>query len=355
LPSYKQRVVFELARNIKAFLTLDAGVTRGLVPDPEQLAVQVRQLLGQAAVKDSQIHGLSEQVSIMREQLETGGREISRLQQLTHKQSRERQQKIAQLNRQQLEAVSESEEDGMNGRQGALSNEPATVLYLDLIKRCLKNAIYADELAGEGTWPAVAHTMIGFDSLDNVKYCVEDVIANDVPGDIIETGVWRGGTTIFMRAILKAHGVGDRTVWVADSFEGLPPPDEQTYPHDAGDISHTAKELAISLERVQANFEKYGLLDGQVKFLKGWFKDTLPEAPIDKLAVVRLDGDMYESTMDGLINLYPKLSVGGYLIVDDYGAVPACRQAVHDYRDKHGIEDEIKSIDWTGVYWQRTV
>jgi DNA modification methylase len=77
-------------------------------------------------------------------------------------------------------------------------------------------------------------------------------------------------------------------------------------------------------------------------------------APIEELSVIRLDGDWYESTMDGLVNLYPKLSVGGYLIVDDYGCVPACRQAVHDYRDSHGITEEIRSIDWTGIFWQRT-
>jgi O-methyltransferase len=64
---------------------------------------------------------------------------------------------------------------------------------------------------------------------------------------------------------------------------------------------------------------------------------------------------MYESTMDGLVNLYPKLSVGGYLIVDDYGAVPGCRKAVEDYRWEHDIKEEIVKIDWTGVYWKRLV
>jgi O-methyltransferase len=90
---------------------------------------------------------------------------------------------------------------------------------------------------------------------------------------------------------------------------------------------HKARELAVSLEQVKANFDRYGLLDDQVRFLKGWFRDTLPVAPIERLAVLRLDGDMYESPMDTLVNLYPKLSEGGYVIVDDYGAIPACRQA----------------------------
>ncbi len=109
----------------------------------------------------------------------------------------------------------------------------------------------------------------------------------------------------------------------------------------------------MSEEEVRANFERYGLLDEQVRFLKGFFQDTLADAPIEQLAVVRLDGDMYESTIVALDALYPKLSVGGYLIVDDWGAVPGCRQAVEDYRRDHGITEPIVEIDWTGVYWQR--
>jgi hypothetical protein len=84
------------------------------------------------------------------------------------------------------------------------------------------------------------------------------------------------------------------------------------------------------MEEVKKNFEKYNLLDNNVKFLKGWFKDTLPSAPIESLAILRLDGDLYESTMDGLINLYSKLSKGGFIIIDDWGAFPACKQAVKD-------------------------
>ncbi len=202
-------------------------------------------------------------------------------------------------------------------------------------------------------WPYYADTMIGMKRLDNLEFCVRDVIKNNVEGDFIELGVWRGGATILMRALLKVMNITDRSVWVADSFEGLPRPDEKTYPVDKGDQHHTYTELAISLEQVKNNFEKYGLLDEQVKFLKGWFKDTLPTAPIKKLAVLRLDGDMYGSTMDGLVNLYPKLSVGGYVIIDDWGAVPGCKRAVQDFRNKHNIKEEIRQIDWGGVFWRK--
>ncbi len=84
-------------------------------------------------------------------------------------------------------------------------------------------------------WPARADSMIGLRRMDNIQDCIETVIRDDVPGDLIETGVWRGGATIFMRGVLKAYEDTTRTVWVADSFEGLPPPDPARYPADAGD------------------------------------------------------------------------------------------------------------------------
>lgn len=253
-----------------------------------------------------------------------------------------------------------------DGAPAALAADAsASDLYLDLMKRCLTNSIYgasegetfeADQRASGHDWPPTAHTMIGLRRLDQVQRCVDDVIHSQVPGDLIETGVWRGGASIFMRALLRVHGVSDRTVWVADSFEGLPAPDLEHYPQDTGEVAtlHGVAYLAVSLEQVKDNFRAYGLLDDHVRFLKGWFKDTLPDVPINRLAVIRLDGDMYQSTMQALDALYPKLSVGGYVIVDDYGAIEQCRQAVHDYREAHGISDEMTMVDWTGVHWKRS-
>jgi O-methyltransferase len=198
--------------------------------------------------------------------------------------------------------------------------EDAAALYLDLMKLCLTNSIYGDlvepdfdpALRMEGyDCPTVAHTMIGMKRLDNIQSCVTSVLGNGVPGDLIETGVWRGGATIFMRAILKAYGVHDRTVWGADSFAGLPPPNIDQYPQDKGDLHYTKTRLAVTLEEVRENFARYNLLDDQVRFLKGWFRETLPEAPIERLSILRLDGDMYESTMDALRHLYPRVSAGG--------------------------------------------
>ena len=270
----------------------------------------------------------------------------------------------------------------------------ASDLYLDLLKRCLTRLIFAEEdyvevvldrpgwqrwpgraveavtrkagvrlihaeppstadrLIGRD-WPQHGETMVGLARLDNIQMCVEQVLADDVPGDLIETGVWRGGASIFMRGILAAHGVADRRVWLADSFAGLPPPDVTLHPADEGLTFHESDTLAVGVDEVKANFERYGLLDDQVRFLPGWFSETLPEAPVEQLAVLRLDGDMYGSTIDALEPLYPKLSVGGYVIVDDYHIDP-CRKAVEDYRAAHGIDDEIVMIDRNAAYWRRS-
>jgi hypothetical protein len=185
--------------------------------------------------------------------------------------------------------------------------------------------------------------MIGMERLQNIRACVESVIDRDVPGDLIETGVWRGGAAIFMRALLKVRAVHDRIVFAADSYQGLPSPNAGRYPADRNRNLSKYRFLAVPLEEVQQNFEKFGLLDEQVQFVKGWFRDTLPTLADRTWSVIRLDGDLYESTINGLEYLYPNLSPGGYVIVDDYG-MAMCRKAVHDYRDENGIEEEMRPI-----------
>lgn len=274
-----------------------------------------------------------------------------------------------------------------------MSNDlSAAELYLDLLKKCLTRSIFGEKYRSlpadnnnlllktvgkwlanqdlqivraakfdqraraEGLdWPEEGETMIGLKRLQNLQDCITDVVRQNIPGDLIETGVWRGGAAIFMRAVLKALGDKERIVWLADSFAGLPPPSPDLYPADKGADFHLSNDvLGVSLEDVKANFARYELLDDRVRFLKGWFKDTLPTAPIDKLSVLRLDGDLYESTMTALESLYPKLSIGGYAIVDDYApSVPCCVQAVDDYRHAHNITEEMVSTGDYGVFWKR--
>ncbi len=206
-------------------------------------------------------------------------------------------------------------------------------------------------------WPADAETMIGMQRLTSLQHCVETALQENVPGDLVECGVWRGGASILMRAVLAAYGDEKRNVWLCDSFEGVPPPDVENYKDDKLPrfnigLHHAAPILAVTQDQVKANFERYGLLDDQVRFIPGWFKDTLHNAPIEQISVLRLDGDLYESTIQALEPLYPKLSTGGYCIIDDYN-LEGCRKAVADYRSQHGITGEIIDIDGYGAYWRK--
>ncbi len=236
--------------------------------------------------------------------------------------------------------------------------ESITERYLEVLKLYLTRYDFGGDTVARETgldWPRSAETMIGLKRLDNLHECIKAVIRDRVPGDLLEAGVWRGGATIFMRAALLAYKEPDRRVWAADSFEGLPAADAGKYPADGGRSWTKANAiLAVSLEDVKANFARYGLLDDRVVFLKGWFKDTLPQSPVERLAILRVDADLYESTTEALSFLYKRVSPGGYVIVDDYGGIAACKKAVDDFRAANGIKEPIEKIDLTGVYWRRS-
>jgi O-methyltransferase len=209
------------------------------------------------------------------------------------------------------------------------------------------------EARAEGRdWPPYAETMVGRARLDHVRRCAAEVLADGVPGDFAECGVWRGGVVTLLRAALAVAGDDERLVWAADSFEGLPAPDPGT-PQDAGADLSGVPILAVGADQVRANLARYGLLDDRVRFLVGWFSDTLPTAPIERLSLLRVDGDLYRSTMDVLTSLEPKVSEGGWVIVDDYGSWEPCRLAVDEYRATNGITAEIEIVDWTGIAWRK--
>lgn len=197
-----------------------------------------------------------------------------------------------------------------------------------------------------------SHTMMGRLRLDSLHQCLDHIRLQQVPGDFIECGVWKGGGCIFMTGYLKTYEMKDRKIYIADSFDGLPEP---TMTQDMGmDLSKDiAPELAIPLDMVEQNFRNYDLLDDSVHFIAGWFKDTLTNSKIDKLALLRLDGDYYESTKDILIALYDKVVVGGIIIVDDYALKP-CKDAVLDFFAERGEQiPRYETIDWTGIWWYK--
>lgn len=281
---------------------------------------------------------------------------------------------------------------------GTNAADPAA-LYLDLLKRSILNEIYLDDearilylrscLAGDDTFDyavlhdirtqrkelledleasrrvgqfvgrdirksGFSHSMMGRLRLDSLQECLDIVRMEGLDGDLAECGVWRGGGCILMAGYAAAYGLVGKRIFAADSFQGLPQPSS---PHDAGlDLSKERfPELAVSLDAVRETFRAYGLDRPNVQYLPGWFKDSLPAAPISRLALLRMDGDLYESTIDILSNLYDKVVPGGIVVVDDYGAIEACRLAIRDFFQERGpSEPAMQEIDWTGVWFRKS-
>jgi len=199
-----------------------------------------------------------------------------------------------------------------------------------------------------------AHTMVGLHGLTHVERLAGRLFAEGVAGDFVDAGTWRGGCAILMRALQRAFGEVHRRVWVADSFTGVPPSTAEADLRDNVDLTEARYPwLTASLEAVRDNFSTYDLLDEGVRFLPGLFADTLADAPIGPIALLRIDADLYSSTMECLEALYDRVSVGGYVIIDDYAWLPSCREAVDEFRDRRGITAPIERINWTVIHWRK--
>ena len=213
--------------------------------------------------------------------------------------------------------------------------------------------LLAAKLQGTGP-PRHPHTMIGHFRLSNIERCAERVISDGVPGDFLEAGVCKGGASIFMRALQLALGSPERRTWVVDSFAGCP---SSEAPVDAAYDLHLEESrlpwLACSEDQVREHFRRYDLLDANVRFVAGWLADSVPTAGIGPLAILRIDVDLYSSTSQCLDLLYDNVSQGGFVIVDDYGFLECCRDAVDDFRRQRGIEEPIRWIDGSGIYWRK--
>ena len=196
---------------------------------------------------------------------------------------------------------------------------------------------------------------------NSLARCVEYVLRACVPGDLMEAGTWRGGLGIWMHAVQRTFdfaaarprcrgpAAGPRTVWLADSFQGVPPPRNASV--DEGfDETHAWEpwRYNVSEAAVRTNFERFGVLDERVRFLPGFFVDSLP-GPVERLALLRLDGDTYESTLDALRGAYALVSAGGIVIIDDFH-LNGCRRAVLEYRAAHGITSPIFGVPEDYVY-----
>ncbi|KAL4439414.1 hypothetical protein ABPG77_008743 [Micractinium sp. CCAP 211/92] len=209
----------------------------------------------------------------------------------------------------------------------------------------------AEQRSGGLDWPLYGATMVGTTRLNNLQELLTSVLQENVPGSFVECGVWRGGASVFAKAVLSAHG-SDREVHLVDSFQGLPPNTTAQDKHDWYEMEY----LRVSQDQVADVFQRYGLLDGQVHFHKGYFRYALPawkaQGGVGPIAVLRMDGDMFESTMDQLYNLYDAVSPGGYIIIDDY-TIPECHRAVHEFLERHGLQHRITQVDYVGAWLRK--
>lgn len=246
-----------------------------------------------------------------------------------------------------------------------MTSDPARERYLDLIKRAVTNYLYLggerrvdrynafahyDQAAHDWTIDPLSrpHTLQDRGQLDLIEQSVAAIVRGRVPGDFIEAGVWRGGAIILLRALIAAYDLPDRQVIAADSFAGIPR--NTQFRHDP--VDEWQDRWEASLDDVRGAVRRYGLLDDRVEFLAGYFADTLPGLRKRRLALIRLDSDSHDSVLTSLEYLYPLLSPGGIVIVDDWHLI-GCRFAVNTYRERHGITDEVLTEAGNG-YWVKT-
>jgi O-methyltransferase len=232
--------------------------------------------------------------------------------------------------------------------------------YLDLLAKTLIDGVYRPFDPRDGFQPH-AYSMISKERMRDVRRTCETVIADGVPGAFVETGICRGGALMMMQGVLvdtdpysdaypEPHWRDLRPVFGFDSFNGVPRPYME---QDAGLNLFTFPELAVTKAQVEKNFRNLDLWGDNVHLVEGWFKDTLAVTETGPIAVLRLDGDLYSSTLEALEALYPRLSPGGFILIDDAGDIPQCAQAVDEYRAAHAITEEIQHSDWSGWWWRK--
>jgi hypothetical protein len=211
--------------------------------------------------------------------------------------------------------------------------------------------------AAVSLWRRVqAFTMTSIKRVFALSKAVEHVVAHRIPGDIVECGVWRGGSMMAVALTLIEHGAV-RRLHLFDTFEGMPPPgqfDQDLCGEPAAaqlqrDHQHASLIRAYSpLDEVRGNLESTGYDPAQIRYVPGRVEETLPACAPPQIALLRLDTDWYESTYHELVHLYPRLSPGGVLIIDDYGHWQGARRAVDQYLSEHRPALLLCRIDYTG-------
>lgn len=195
------------------------------------------------------------------------------------------------------------------------------------------------------------YTMVRNYNLINLYWMVRYINRNNIPGAIVECGVWNGGSSAMMAAACHDSGT-QREFWLFDSFEGLPPPSARDQALER--IFYFKDWNRGSIDKVKQIFKKLNLSLDRVHFVKGWFDQTIPHTPLPEVALLHIDADWYDSVMTVLKHLYDHVTPGGYIVLDDYGYWKGCDQAVHDFFTEHGLPQTLlHRVSDMGAYFQK--
>jgi hypothetical protein len=201
-----------------------------------------------------------------------------------------------------------------------------------------------------------SHTMTNPERIVSLIRAVEYIEKNDIEGSVVECGVWKGGSMMAALLALKNKNNTNREAYLFDTYEGMSEPKDydQSYRNESAIEAYKAKseywnriKCLSNIEEVHFNVASTEYPAQNIHFVKGKVEDTIPDVLPNKIAILRLDTDWYESTLHELQHLYPKLVEGGVLIIDDYGHWQGCRKAVDEYFEAHNIKMYLSRIDYT--------
>lgn len=200
------------------------------------------------------------------------------------------------------------------------------------------------------------YTMTSMERVFALRRSVEYIVRHDVPGAFVECGVWKGGSAMAMAKTLIEVGNPDRMLYLFDTFEGMPQPtaDDRNYRGEAAEELLTRRHRGQAwvqayspLEDVKTALASTGYTSEKMVFVRGRVEDTIPANAPEAIALLRLDTDWYESTYHELKHLYPRLSVGGVLIIDDYGHWKGAKKAVDQFIEEYQVKLLLCRIDYT--------
>jgi len=197
------------------------------------------------------------------------------------------------------------------------------------------------------------HTLVGPERIHNLFVLARRIEDEQIPGDVIECGICNGGTGALL-AHFATHSRLNRTIWLLDSFEGMPEPTPEDGDGPGGDAAkkHVGAERG-DIKRVKSVLEQAGADGGRVRILPGWFHDTFPSVIAPQIALLNVDADWYESVKLCLDTFYDRVSVGGFVSIDDYGHWPGCRRAVDEFFRARGLQPTLHAVDYTCRWFRK--